>query len=726
MINKVDLSKIVLPFVLLLILSCSQSSEPIVIATFDHSFEKWIKEGNAFGEGPVKETMGYYGEAHLSSLNELDEPSTGRLTSPEFRIERNFIHFLLGAREIDFMNGKGDMSIELILNDEVVRSKKPEEFHAMFHSGWNVSEFKGEMVQIRIIDEDDRPFVYFDVDHIVQNDIPLEGIVVERTIKMTSGTINIPIKENAPRYYFEIHADSGLIRAFDASIALTDDIDFWVKHDMYEWYGEQVKVRTYQYFENEPQILKTLIITDNIVDSDKLYKENLRPQFHFTAKRGWLNDPNGLVFHEGEYHLFYQANPYGNDHGRNDYNKTWGHAVSEDLIHWKELPAAINPDHLGSIYSGSSVIDHNNSTGFGSKQNLAMVALYTSAGTRNRWSLGKPFTQSVAYSLDNGRTFIKYDGNPIFENIGYINRDPKAFWYEQGQFWVILLYLDHGAFVFFTSKNLKEWKQQSTIDIEDLGISEVAEFEDCPEFFELPIDGNMENTKWVLYAGSGDYVLGDFDGKKFIPEMGVLKYNYGDCFYASQTFNNVPVEDGRRIQMAWGTVDFPEMPFNQMMTFPVSLTLRNTTNGVKMFANPVNEIETLYDSMKSYIDILYRPGENLLEGFNSGLYDISMNILSSSKGKIIFEANGREINLDLDGQKIISGDLEINYQTKDAEMNVRLLVDKKSIEVYLNDGEIYIPLKIDGKIESESISLTSDSPVNIQELKIRTLRSIWN
>ena len=711
---------------MLLVLSCSQSIEPIVIVTFDHSFEKWIKEGKAFGEGPVKETMGYYGEAHLSSLNQLGEPSTGRLTSPEFRIERSFIHFLLGAREIDFMNGKGDMSVELILNDEVVRSKKPEEFHAMFHSGWNVSEFKGETVQIRIIDEDDRPFVYFDVDHIVQNDIPLEGIVVERIIKMSSGTINIPIKENAPRYYFEIYADSGLIRAFDASIALTDDIDFWVKHDMYEWYGEEVKVRTYQYFENEPQILKNLIITDNIVESDNLYNENLRPQFHFTAKRGWLNDPNGLVFHEGEYHLFYQANPYGNDHGRNDYNKTWGHAVSEDLIHWEELPAAINPDHLGSIYSGSSVIDPYNSTGFGSKQNPAIVALYTSAGTRNRWSLGKPFTQSVAYSLDNGRTFTKYDGNPVLGNIGYINRDPKAFWYEAGQHWVILLYLDHGAFVFFTSENLKEWKRQSTLEIEDLGISEVAKFEDCPELFELPIDGNLENTKWVLYAGSGDYVLGDFDGKKFIPEMGLLKYNHGDCFYASQTFNNVPVEDGRRIQMAWGTVDFPEMPFNQMMTFPVSLTLRNTTNGVRMFANPVNEIEKLYDSIKSYVDIHSQPGEDLLEGFNNGAYDISMSVSSCSKGNIVFEANGREINFNLYRQIITSGDLEIDYQSRDAEMNIRLLVDKKSIEVYLNDGEIYIPLKIDGKIESESVSLTSDTPLRIQELKVRILRSIWN
>ena len=269
----------------------------------------------------------------------------------------------------------------------------------------------------------------------------------------------------------------------------------------------------------------------------------------------------------------------------------------------------------------------------------------------------------------------------------------------------------HGAFVFFTSENLKEWKEQSTIEIEDLGISVVSEFEDCPELFELPIDGNLENTKWVFYAGSGDYVLGDFDGKKFIPEMGLLKYNYGDCFYASQTFNNVPVEDGRRIQMAWGTVDFPEMPFNQMMTFPVSLTLRNTTNGVRMFANPVNEIEKLYDSIKSYVDIHFQPGEDLLEGFNNGAYDMSMNVSSSSKGTIIFEANGRKINFDLDRQMITSGDLEITYQSKDAEMNVRLLVDKKSIEVYLNDGEIYIPLKIDGKIDSESISLTSDTEI---------------
>ena len=152
MISKFDLSKIIIPFVVLLVLSCSPSTEPIVIATFDHSFEKWIKEGKAFGKEPIKETMGYYGEAHLSSLNELDEPSTGRLTSPEFRIERSYIHFLLGAREIDFINEKGNMFTELLLNGEVVRSKKPEEFHAMFHSGWDVSEFKGEMVQIRILD----------------------------------------------------------------------------------------------------------------------------------------------------------------------------------------------------------------------------------------------------------------------------------------------------------------------------------------------------------------------------------------------------------------------------------------------------------------------------------------------------------------------------------------------------------------------------------------------
>lgn len=724
MMCKVDLSNLLLLFVALVVLACEQSDGPIVIATFDQSFEKWTKDGEAFGEEPVKETMGYYGEAHLSSLNDLEEPATGRLTSPEFKVERNYIHFLLGARETDFMNDKGKMSIELLQRGEVVRTKKPEEFHAMFHHGWDVSDLKGESVQIRVVDADDRPFVYLDVDHIVQNDIPLEGIVTERVIAMDSGILNIPIKEGAPRYYFEIYTDETQVRAFDASLALTDDIDYWVKYDMAEWSGKQIKVKTYQYFENHTNILNRLVVNDGIVDSDNLYQENLRPQFHFTAKRGWLNDPNGLVYHEGEYHLFYQANPLGNDYSRNDYNKTWGHAVSQDLVHWKELPAAINPDHLGSIYSGSAVIDHNNTTGFGSEGQPSMVALYTSAGTRNRWSLGKPFTQSIAYSQDNGRTFAKYDGNPVLGNLGYINRDPKAFWYEAGQHWVIVLYLDHGAFVFFTSDDLKEWKRQSTIEIGDLGISEVAAFEDCPELFELPIDGNPKNTKWVLYAGSGDYVLGDFDGKRFVPETGLIKYNYGDCFYASQTFNNIPMSDGRRIQMAWGTVDFPGMPFNQMMTFPVSLTLRNTMNGVRMFANPVNEIEKLYDSVNSHTDIEILPGEDLLKGFNSGSYDITMDV-SGSQGNILFKANGREINFDLDRQKVISGDLEIEYQIAESAMNIRLLVDIKSIEVYLNNGEIYAPLRIDGEIESESISLTSDTPVNIQELKIRTLRSVW-
>ncbi|KUO00607.1 glycosyl hydrolase family 32 [Streptomyces resistomycificus] len=243
------------------------------------------------------------------------------------------------------------------------------------------------------------------------------------------------------------------------------------------------------------------------------YSETYRPQFHFTPEKNWMNDPNGLVYYKGEYHLFYQYNPNGNSWG----DMSWGHAVSTDLVHWTELPLALSHDDEEMVFSGSAVVDWNNTTGFGTKNNPPMVAIYTSA-----YKNGGKQAQSIAYSTDRGRTWTRYQGNPVID-IGSNNfRDPKVQWYEPTKSWLMTVSLSAEHKVqFYSSKNLKDWKLQSEFGPQGAtgGVWE------CPDLFPLAVDGDKKNIKWVLVVninpggiagGSGSqYFIGDFDGKKF-------------------------------------------------------------------------------------------------------------------------------------------------------------------------------------------------------------------
>ncbi|MER5214611.1 GH32 C-terminal domain-containing protein [Streptomyces sp. NPDC002838] len=246
------------------------------------------------------------------------------------------------------------------------------------------------------------------------------------------------------------------------------------------------------------------------------YTETYRPQFHFTPQKNWMNDPNGLVYYKGEYHLFYQYNPNGNSWG----DMSWGHAVSRDLVHWEELPLALSHDDEEMVFSGSAVVDWNNTTGFGTKKNPPMVAIYTSA-----YKNGGKQAQSLAYSTDRGRTWTKYQGNPVID-IGSNNfRDPKVQWYEPTKSWLMTVSLSAEHKVqFYSSKNLKDWKLQSEFG----PAGATGGVWECPDLFPLAVDGDKNNIKWVLVVninpggiagGSGSqYFVGDFDGKKFTAE----------------------------------------------------------------------------------------------------------------------------------------------------------------------------------------------------------------
>ena len=499
--------------------------------------------------------------------------------------------------------------------------------------------------------------------------------------------------------------DDKIVRELEVSLAIGDP-DFWVFLDVSEFKDKKVTLQIKKEHEGFDKIHQG----NSYPGEENLYREYLRPQFHFSTRRGWNNDPNGLVYYDGEYHLFYQHNPFGWSYG-SDANKAWGHAISKDLIHWKELSDAIHPDNQGGIYSGSAVVDKLNTTGFQSGVEKPIVCIYTSAGGKTPWSKGKPFTQSIAYSNDRGRTFAKYNGNPVQEEIETMNRDPKVIWHDLTNQWVIVLYLENNVMGFFTSKDLKSWQLQSRYERDFL--------HECPELFQLSVDGNQKNMKWILYAANGRYDIGQFDGKKFIPESKGIEFNYGNCFYASQTFNNIPEKDGRRIQIAWGLNPLPGMPFNQQMLFPIELTLRTTEDGLRIFSQPINEIKKIYGKNWDLQEIIVEEGQQSILDENNfkGLYDISFQFEIGNAERFGLIINNIQITYEINEQKLYCQQRFAPLKPVKGTIKFRILVDRTTLEIFVNDGQVYMPVRTPIKISDISkIFSKYSTEFNISEL----------
>ena len=438
------------------------------------------------------------------------------------------------------------------------------------------------------------------------------------------------------------------------------------------------------------------------IDAGPLYRELYRPQFHFTAKKNWLNDPNGLVYYEGEYHLFFQHNPKGLRWG----NMTWGHAVSTDLVHWKQLEHALYPDENGVCFSGSAVIDWNNTAGFQSGEEKTIVAIYTSHG--------KSETQSLGYSNDKGQTWKMYEGNPV---LGDRDRNPKVLWHEPTKKWVMSLYSKRGI-SFYSSPDLKKWTFMSN----------VRGFHECPDMFELAVDGDSKNTRWVLHGGSaGKYLVGKFDGTKFTPESDGLKFDYGKNFYAAQSFSDVPAEDGRRIQIGWMRGGkYPGMPFNQQMSFPCVLTLRTFPEGIRLCRQPVKEIEVLRTKEYAFADKLLKPGENLLRDMQGELFEIKAEIELDGATSFGLRARGEAIDYDVAAKTVkalgAKGPLEpINNRIK-----LHVLVDRATLEVFGNDGKLSMSSCFLQDPDNKSLEIyTVGGNIKVISLDVYELKSAW-
>lgn len=467
------------------------------------------------------------------------------------------------------------------------------------------------------------------------------------------------------------------------------------------------------------------INVDQIVQSDEreaeevrtepLFQESYRPQFHFSAQKNWLNDPNGLVYYKGEYHLFFQHNPMSTSWG----NMTWGHAVSRDLVHWQQLPHALLPDRLGTMFSGSAVVDAKNTTGFGVGSEAPIVAMYTAAGDTSPESKGQPFTQCIAFSTDRGRTFTKYDQNPVLKHIIGGNRDPKLVWHSPTHQWTLALYLDGEDYGLFTSPNLKEWKQIQTIHMP--GSSE------CPDFFELPIKGERNESRWVFTGANGRYLVGSFDGKHFAPEAPPQPADYGANYYAVQTYSDIPASDGRRIQIAWmNGGNYPNMPFNQQMSFPCELTLRRIDGKLHLYRWPVKEIKNIAREAQHWSAIEVKPGENPLNALSGDLWDIQAEIEPGEATAFGFAIRGEMARYDVKSGEVSCLGRTAPLRAEHGRIRLRLLVDRSSIELFGNDGAVSMTSCFVPKLQNHSLDLFAEGgPIRITALTVTPLASAW-
>ena len=403
-----------------------------------------------------------------------------------------------------------------------------------------------------------------------------------------------------------------------------------------------------------------------------LYRESLRPQFHFSSRRGWLNDPNGLVYHDGTYHLFYQHNPYGTDWG----NMHWGHAVSSDLVHWRERPIALYPDALGTMFTGCAVVDHHNSSGLGSGAQPPIVLLYTAAG-----ELARPatdYTQCLAFSTDGGTTWHKYEGNPVVPHLAGQNRDPKVIWHPQSERWVMALYLERSAYVLLTSPNLIEWER--TCDLDLPGCTEV------PDFFPLAVDDDPAAVRWVFWGANTTYLVGSFDGRTFTPEGPGRRLQPAGVHYAAQTFSDLPAEDGRRIMIGWMRQPLPGMPFSQFMSVPHTLHLHTGADGPVLATAPVRELEALREGSWEVQGHALAAGASVEAELAGELLDVETTIELGTADAAGVVVRGVAVWYDRRSGGLYNGAYTAQLAPGLATVTLRVLADHASVELFAAPG----------------------------------------
>ena len=673
-----------------------------VVADFEGSTYGvgWLVEGTAFGSGPARGTLpgqmsvsGFAGAGLVNSFARGDDEQ-GTLTAPPFVIDRKFVNFLVGGGRYP-----GETCVDLVIDGQTVRTAtgpndRPGGSERLDWMTWDVAEFAGKTATLRVTDHRREGWGHINLDQVTLADTRRQPEPLSRTIVADWRYLHLPVAASEPVRRVQIRRGNEVVRDFDIRLAANPG-DFTTFLDLAPWRGETLTIATE--LPADSKILAGLSLSDAVPDPRGMYAEPDRPQFHFTSRRGWLNDPNGLVWHEGKYHLFYQHNPYGWEWG----NMHWGHATSPDLLHWTEQPIALYPHRYGDwAFSGSAVVDHANTSGFGQNGKPPLVAAYTSTGRG----------ECVISSVDGGLTWTEFAGNPVLRHEG---RDPRLFWHEPTKRWIMAVYDEADgkqAIVIHTSPDLKSWTETSRLD---------GWFE-CPDLFELPVAGsNPPRSLWVISAADGRYQLGQFDGRAFTPETGKLTLWHGD-FYAAQTFTNTP--DGRRIQIGWGRyITFPGMPFNQQMTVPCALTLQATPDGPRLLANPVDELRQLRVADA-------HPGTewDRLKLDDGDALDVVQVFRVGPSGRSTATIFGTSVTYDAEPQTLTVGNLTAPLAPVAGVVRLRILADRRSLEVFGNGGSIGVSKRVDRDRAADPIKVTRSGAITpVEDTSVHVLRSVW-
>lgn len=527
----------------------------------------------------------------------------------------------------------------------------------------------------------------------------------ELSMKVKCQYLNLPISHEVERSRLTFRAKG--VDDLSMDVRLSAIPEYWVFKDISAYKGKTLTIT----FDGPEDALMQVYQADTIRDVASIYRERNRPQFHFSTRRGWINDPNGCIWHNGQYHLYYQHNPFEREWG----NMTWGHATSPDLLHWTEQPPVLFPDTLGTMFSGSAVFDKDNTSGFGTKKNPPLVYAYTADRSEKE-------VQCIAYSLDGGMTLHKYEGNPVIDSHDKWQtrdtRDPRVFWYEPGGHWVLVLNERNGHSI-YTSDNLKDWTYRSHVN----------GFWECPDLFPLPVDGNTKDVRWVMYGASNTYMIGRFDGKVFTPESGKHRFSSG-AIYAAQTFNNVP--DGRRIQIGWANIDHRGMPFRGQMLLPTELTLRSTKDGVRLVSKPIAEVASLLSPLCSSKDALSSQEVNKV--LNSYLKQDGLHLRATLNLTYATSAG-----LKFDGQTLVDYDLNRNtlngqfYSPQDPtslSLTMDIYIDRTSIEVFIDDGLYSYSMERRRAIGAAQNTIPKGfefwgSDINVTDIRLDAVESCW-
>lgn len=510
----------------------------------------------------------------------------------------------------------------------------------------------------------------------------------------------IPVDKEKPEVKLHFYVDGSKVQEIDVKLGGAGG-DFYTAMDVSYWLGCELEIRG----NVTDTALKEIMCRDEKPEN----KYAFRPQLHFAPEIGWSNDPNGLVFADGFYHLFYQWNPYGVIWG----NMHWGHAVSRDLLHWEHREAAILPDEYGTVYSGCGWADKENASGYGKN---GLLFYYTAAGGRNQWSAekGNLFTQRMCVSVDGGNTLQRVD-TFFMEHVVEENRDPKVFYHKESGVYNMVLYLDENQFCIYRSDDLLHWEETQRISMKGM--------RECPDMFELPVVNGEKEKKWVFWSADGFYAVGSFDGRTFTPETEVLEAYATTLPYAAQTYAGV---SDRVISVAWLRMDNDRGNYRGMMSLPAELSLVKRGTEYRIAFRPVRELEALREERfegienrkygkkqtKEWKNRLLLRGEPVEIALSWGQQEEGQTTLSVGNSSFVVDFTKKSICLYEKGKQT---EWNMDLFTNDGQLDLQLIVDEEVIEFYGCGGTVYGAAETEENILNKELTVESTAEIRSME-----------